>query len=61
MKLESFVIKSKIYNYNITDKIEETYRKTLKLKIIMSNNAHKMVDLQNITKLIKRDITNIFW
>ena len=48
MELETFVIKSKIYIENISDKIEEIYRKTLKLKIIMKNNADKMVDIKTL-------------
>ena len=42
------MIKSKIYIENISDKIKEVYRKTLKLKIIMKYYADKMVDIKTL-------------
>ena len=37
-----------IYIENISDKIEEIYRKTLKLKIIMKNIADRLVDIKTL-------------
>ena len=44
---------------NISDKIKEAQKKVLTLKIFMENNTNKMVDIENIPKLIQELSQNI--
>ena len=43
----------------ISDKIKEAQKKVLKFKIFMENNINKMVDIENIPKLIQELSQNI--
>ena len=44
---------------NIYDKIEEAQKKVLTLKIFMEDNTNKIVDIENIPKLIQELSQNI--